>query len=635
MMEDIIDSATPLEQGLMNQRPRLFLTPVRMNFLRTAILSPPYASFFSRVKSFADQGMAWPMPPDWSKQDCRGYGCLLPHLAMTFLWTGNASYRDHVLKVIRSAATVQDLSLLGGHMLFGAGVAYDWLYESLSPSEREEMAEFIQRQGSDVFEHLGGFEGWIVNALTCNHLAVQLAGMMSAGAALYGERPNISRWLKLCVEKARAMASALGPDGASQEGVGYGQYYNEFLIKSLILIKELMGVDLLKNNTYLRNLPLFYLYSSLPRGVWTPQASSISFGDGIRGNWYGPDTHLCVLAALYRDERAQWQANQHHAAGTAGNTAAFLNLTHYDSTVAARAPADLPTSHHFTDKDIVFMRSGWEDDAAILAFKCGPHFGHHALEKYTAEIGGGHMRPNAGSFYLTAGGDFLISGDGYFRKMTHFNNTYILNGQGQEGEGGDWFESLSFRQRPRGPRILSCRLGDTFEYAIGDLAPAYPESLQLRRALRRVFYLRPRIWVLADEIEAAQPMSMEALFHSDFEFVQEGSSWVARGNQFAVRLTCRATVETTATTERQPFCHTSGKITHHIPVLRIRAERQSRYALLTMVEILPAKGSWPDVPELREESGRFHLAWARLGFQKKALVDLFQPDLSSMGWEFL
>lgn len=605
---DIIDDCTPLEFGRrVEQRPRLFLTPERLAFLRTVIGTPPYDGFFARVKAFADQGLTWPLDLTRHTGDIRGYGCVLPHLALTFLLTGDQRYRDRVVAMTRAFSG--GTTSLDWHLREGWAIAYDWLHGDLTPEGREEMATGLEASGRDAVQRMGSFSKWVYSVLTCNHLPVELGGVTATACALYGERPEISRWLRLCVEKARVMMQALGDDGASPEGIGYGQYYNEFMIKNLLLIQELMGVDLFADSAYFRNLTRFYLHSSLAPKAWTKEACLINFGDGVRSNWYGPDNHLRVLASVYRDPVAQWLADQHQAAGTGGNSTAFLNLTHYDASVTAQPPPDWPRSHHFADKDLVFMRSDWGDEAGFLAFKCGPHFGHHVLGRYTAEIGGGHMQADTGSIFLVAGGDYLLSGDGYFRKLTHYHNTYLINGKGVEGEGGEWFESLSFRQRPRGPRILAAGLNRDFEFAIGDLAPAYPESLGLRRAIRKVFYLRPRVWILADEFETAAPATLDALFHSDYEFQREGDSWLARGQTFTLRLTAAGIGSAAETTELQPFYYVDGKrLVRHYHLLKRRIESAGRTAQVTVLEVLDPRNDFPDAPRLAVEPGRIRIA---------------------------
>lgn len=623
-MEDIIDSATPLETEWNDIHPRLFLTTGRLSFLRGVIGTEPYASFLRQMRRYAD-GFMGAAPPDWSKGDPRGLGCALPHLALMFLLTGDVRYRERTLAIIRAAPVAAAPGLSGGHLLGGLAIAYDWLHNDFSPAERDEVGDMLMACGTHAYEQAGLFQRWTFSAVTCNHLPVEMSALTAAGCTLHGERPGVSRWLRLCVEKARIMVQANGDDGASHEGIGYGQYYNEFLVKYLILIKDLLGVDLFQESDYIRNMPLFYLHSGIPRESWTPRTHLINFGDGVRYNWYGPDAHLRVLASCYRDPLAQWLADQHLQAGTAMLSGCFLNLTHYDPSVPSLGPDAQTRSHRFADKDMVFQRSGWGPGAALLAFRCGPHFGHHALARYTGEIGGGHMQANNGTLYLIAGGDYLISGDGYFRKFTEFGNTLLLNGKGQIGEGGEWFESLALRQAKRGPRIVAARLNADIETVIADLAPAYPDELKIRRLTRKIQYRRPMTWIVVDEIETEEPGSVEVRFHSDFPFTADGASWRSSGKNFALRLTASGTTDWTAGTSVQTRCHTDGPVTHHYPLLALKTASVSRTALVTVLEVLPLSAAPSDAPALSWEGERMNLVMAgdtRCPMQ----IHLFQAD---------
>jgi hypothetical protein len=623
-MEDIIDSTTPLELDWAGVHPRVFLTPARLAFLKKAILTEPYSHFYAQVRRCADAHMG-PLPPDWTRGDPRSLGCVLPHLALMFLLTGEVAYRERALTIIRSAPLSNNPGLTGGHILGGLAIAYDWLYSSFSPDEKVEISDLLMACGTYAFEQAGLFQRWTFIILTCNHLPVEMSALTAAGCVLYGERPGISRWLKLCVEKARSMVQANGDDGASHEGIGYGQYYNEFFVKYLLLIKELLGVDLFRESAYLKNLPLFYLHSSLSREAWTAQNSLINFGDGVRYNWYGPDSHLRPLASIYRDSMAQWLADQHLQAETAMVSGSFLNLTHYDPSVPAEFPAHQPRSHRFADKDFVFQRSGWGTGESLLAFRCGPHFGHHVLTRYTSEIGGGHMQANNGTIYLMAGGDYLISGDGYFKKCTAYGNTLRVNGKGQIGEGGEWFESLALRRAQRGPRIIAGRLNGVFEYTIGDLAPAYPDELRIRRMTRKILYLRPTTWILVDEIETVAPMTFEARFHSDFPFASEGGSWHARGSRFGLRLTAGGTVPWVAQTSVHPCENVNGAVTRRYPLLTLEAQKVSRAALVTVLEVAPINSDPVPAPEFITTGDALNLsvtvATSRINLRIRTLLD--------------
>ena len=625
--DDVIDGATPLESGLAQVRPRLYLTRQRFEELSGLVGSEPYGAMFARVLQMAEQGLRSGAP--LSGVD-RGHGCMMPHLAMAYRVTGEGRFLKAADEWLRAIAAHEDwgTSLIAGHILGGVGIAYDWLHEDMPADTRDVVREALHRNGRRVHEFIGLREGWCSGALACNHLAVVMGGQTAAACALYGDVPNIGPWLRLCQEKVRVMAAALGPDGASQEGIAYGQYYNEFFIKAVVLVRDLLGVDLFGECEYMRNMPAFYLHSSLPRESWTPQSCHVNFGDGVRHNWYGPDSHLRMLASVYRDPHAQWLADAHGEAGLSSGSASLLNLAWYDPSVPSRAPDDLPTFRRFEDKDVVFVRSGWKGaDEALLGFKCGPHFGHHALRRYTGEIGGGHMNPNAGSFQLVAHGERLISGDGYFRKRTEYQNTLLVDGIGQTGEGGEWFESVELRRTRRAPFIICAEQGDAFDHVIGDVAPAYATEAGLRKFLRHVYYLRPACWVLVDDVESASPSRFELLFHSDLDFDGAGANvWTATGSTGALRLTALLPEDVEGEAGRQAACYVDGSPTREFGLLRLRnAQRTDRTVFVTVLQAHAAGGPAAPLPTMQSiqdgRGRRFRLALDRLGTCRPALVE--------------
>jgi hypothetical protein len=223
--------------------------------------------------------------------------------------------------------------------------------------------------------------------------------------------------------------------------------------------------------------------------------SILCFGDGAYGHWYGPATYLHKIAAYYRDPLAQGTAALYRSAQASTRLSSLYSLLWYADDVPATPANELPLARHFTDKDIVFMRSDWQGDETIVGFKCGPHAGHHALQHYPQCIGGGHMAPDAGTVLLYAYGERMISDGGYAQKYTAFRNTVLVNGKGQTGETDgttDWFECSDLRREKRGPFILRADLSAELDYLIGNVAPAYGPEAGLTRYLRHLVYLRNR-----------------------------------------------------------------------------------------------------------------------------------------------
>lgn len=582
--EDVINGIAPLETDLAGLRPRLFFTPEIIEDLKGRIGRKPWSDFFARVRHQADLG----------------YDSL--H-ALVFLLTGErASFDRAVAGLDRLVAAERPTRF---YHLSDTAFLLDWLYTDLDDGRRAAAIAFLDRHGRERYEQSALRRTYHSGTLTCNIAAEELAEIVTAGCAVYGEVPGVGPWLRYAMERAYVLTSALGPDGASQEGICYGGFYVESIVRVLELTRTLLGWDLYEPCAFLRNVPLFFQYSVLGRRHIAPphapgipsRSVHIFFGDGVRYPWYGPDFFLRRLASVYRDPHAQWLADALDEAGASANGAGnFGNLIWHDPSVRAKSPAKLPTLHHFTDQDIVVMRSGWSGTESVFGFRCAPHAGHFALRRFRQCVGGGHMGADAGSFQLFAHGDWLITESGYAKKATATRNTVLVNGVGQTGEGGEWFECSELRRERRAPSIVHVDTRPRYDYVIGNVAPAYGPKAGLTRFLRHVLYVKPDVWVIADELQAAQPSTFELFFHAcadehgaDRPFRPEGAGqWITGGERGQVRITALAPAGVRGVPEIQRVASQHGD--HDICILRLFNEDPARSALfVTVLEAFPAR----------------------------------------------
>ena len=358
------------------------------------------------------------------------------------------------------------MDLATGHQLYGLALVYDWCYHDLDDATRRTIRQTLIERASAMYQAAATGAVWWRRSYLQNHLWVDTTGLAAAGFALFDEVDEASGWIGLPLEVFRQSMAALGPDGASHEGVGYWEYGVEYLLKFMELSGTLLGTDLSQHDWW-RNTARYALYLTLPRAAWTRSSCVVDLADCPRGHWYGPDYLLRRLAHLTRDGHAQWLAAETDAAGVASPEASWLNLLWYDPTVAAHSPRDLPTLHHFEDMGIVSARSDWSGDESLVVFKCGPFLGHHAVSQFAYDPGGGHVHPDANHFVLFGAGAWLIRDDGYRPKWTGQHNTLLIDGRGQMGEGAQWFrgdEPLAHKARPT---IALVRSTDAFDHMTG------------------------------------------------------------------------------------------------------------------------------------------------------------------------
>jgi hypothetical protein len=527
--------------------PRLFFDGARLEQLRAAAAGS-HAAVWKPIREQAD-AIASRRPPQYRETDeeelwQRDVGSSLPFLALAHCITGEAKYLQAAREWSLASCDYPrwgtrrflNTDLAAGHQLFGLACVYDWLYGHLDAETKAVILDRLLKYGAFMQE--GCRKMYWANQYLQNHLWVNITGLAAAGMAIFdepGAGEPAKAWVDLVLKKYRRTEEALGPDGASHEGVGYWTYGVEYMLKFWHLAEDLLGEKL--SSPWWRSTAMYRLYMSLPRKAWTPRNTIIDIGDNPRYDWYGPDYLLRRLAAMYRDPYAQHLAAELERAGATGWSARWLNLLWYDRSVAEKPPADLPTLRHFDDLGLVSARTGWDGDEALLVFKSGPPIGREATRNFDYDPGAGHVHPDCNHFVLFGAGEWLLRDDGYAWKQTDTHNTLLVDGKGQLGEGRQWFSAGAMVKRRLDPRILLAKSAPALDEIHGDAAPMYPEESGVRRFVRRVYFMKPDVVVVADDIETTGERALEVRFHPESRGVlgDDGAA-VCRGERATLRI---------------------------------------------------------------------------------------------------
>ncbi len=540
----------PLAAAL-GDHPRLFLNAAKVTELKAAIFGT-HAALWAELQAQADK-LVQTGPPAYREKDNysgdeqlwqREVGNAMGHVAMAWLLTGDHKYLDSATAWALASCSyptwglgsIDGMDLAAGHQLLGLALVYDWCFADLDETARTTIRETLIRRGGAMFEAAAGGRAWWRNAYLQNHLWVDACGLAAAGLAIADEFEEGLWWAGFAREKFQTTTAALGPDGASHEGIGYWQYGAEYLLKFNALAKELLDIDL-HDHPWWRNTARYALHLTIPRGAWTSRSSLVDIADCPRGNWYGPDMLLRRLAALNRDPVAQWQAAEVDGANIEGASARWLNLLWYDPTLAPTPPTAQPTLHHFQDMDIVSARSDWSGSESLLVAKCGPYVGHEAVESFRTDPGGGHVHPDANHFVLFGQGEWLLRDDGYQQKATAQHNTLLIDGQGQIGEGRMWFDGSPMLGRPAQPHIVQAASTPALDTIVGDATAAYPATLGLQRFRRTWLYVKPDVLLVIDDLATDRARALELRFHPEAQPEAAGPNvWLAKGRQSILRL---------------------------------------------------------------------------------------------------
>ena len=540
----------PALEKVRGVHPRIYLTRERIEELRAAVKTT-HAAIWKKVRDQADRAVRQG-PPAYVLHDStsgdeqlwqREVGNAMPLLAMAYVLSGEKQYLDAARRWALASCgyktwglgRIDGMDLAAGHQLFGLAIVYDWCYRDLDETARRQIRETLTSRTTAMFQAAAAGKVWWHRSYLQNHLWVNITGMAAAGFALFDEVDDAACWIGLPLDKYRQTMAALGPDGASHEGVGYWEYGVEYMLKFMDLARQRLDVDLY-GNAWWRNTSAYAQYMSLPRNAWTRENCIVDIADCPRSHWYGPEYLLRGLARQYRDGHPQWLAQQIDEAGVSSAEAAWLNLLWYDPAVPPISPETLPTMRHFQDMGIVSARSGWSGDESLVVVKCGPFIGHDAIARFSYDPGGGHVHPDANHFVLFGSGQWLIRDDGYQPKSTGQHNTLLVNGKGQLGEGAEWFDAgpaLAVKARPRVLRVVSTPAMDQIT---SDAAEAYPRDLGLRRFVRHVIFVKPDVLIVADDILLDKEAPLELRFHPEQEAVRDGNVFLAKGKRATLRL---------------------------------------------------------------------------------------------------
>ncbi len=184
-----------------------------------------------------------------------------------------------------------------------------------------------------------------------------------------------------------------------------------------------------------------------------------------------------------------------------------------------------PTFWNCRDVGWITMRSGWESDAVMVGFKCGPTHGHRAQRHYGQQfkekwpkyhnVGAGHGHPDANSLQVYACGKWLAIDPLYERpKQTKTHSTILMNGQGQVGEGKTWFDVDAALKAQTTSEIARAESHQDFDYRVRDGAKSYPAALGLAKFDRHVLYAKPDVILLFDDFEVGKESQFDWLLQA-------------------------------------------------------------------------------------------------------------------------
>jgi hypothetical protein len=437
------------------------------------------------------------------------------------------------------------------HLLLGNALAYDWIYNHLTPAERRTVRDNLADWAHKMYEASSGpknneWGNWWSNSYIQNHFATNHSALGIAGLALLGEDDRAQMWIDQAsgrMVRLRDMLNGM-EDGSWHESVNYQNYMLTTYLPFAVALRKIQGIDILPD-TYLSNYPYWQIYNHLPDST----EFVFVYGDfeWDWGNGYRPQNVLRFIASEYESSFAQWLAQELAAHDTTSAnqwTAPWdaFGVFYYDPSVGPLSPASLDKARVFPDLEGVILRTGWEKDDLVFALKAGTYGGRFAFETFVQEhhpwetpcvdtrcqLNIGHDHDDTNGFYLYRAGSWLAPESvGVANSETAVHNTLLVDNQGQYRPP---FEASTFWRDPDAFRDADGFLEATastrcFDYVAANATRRYKNISGLEDITRYVVFLRPDYFVMLDNVAADAAHDYEWISHFG-ESVSVQGNWV-------------------------------------------------------------------------------------------------------------
>jgi hypothetical protein len=436
----------------------------------------------------------------------------LDTVGFAYLISGTQMYADAAKKLLvhvakwdpndtTSRTANDEISM---RLLYVMSRAYDWLYDALTPEEREIVQQSIRERGNDVYIRMRSIN--FEKTLLDNHLVRTIGFLGQAAIAFLGEIPEAEVWFDYVVGIMLVNYPQFGGDeGGWSQGVGYWQSYISWILEYLDALRIATGLDLYQK-PFFRSTGYFKLYAHPAKSKFG------AFGDGSDGAPSSASANVVGRFALaYKDPALQWYASQLTNMGRLPAVATdsfygYILMPENDADMVDPVlPADFPQSRLFSDVGWALMNvdmADWNNNVHVK-FKSSPYGSFN------------HSHAEQNSFMIEAYGSPLAISSGYYPWYgsphhktwtweSRSKNTILVNGVGQG------VQNINAKGK-----IVDSSFGSQFDYVAGDAAQAYMG--QLNDFIRQMWFIKPNIIAIFDQVATGKAATYDWLLHTEKE----------------------------------------------------------------------------------------------------------------------
>jgi hypothetical protein len=422
-------------------------------------------------------------------------------------------YADVVIKQWGDGSLIANPQ--GSHFGYHA-LAYDWIYEALTPEQRvrygdalgswlrffTEKPEILLKWGHWEYNQTWG--PIHLNVMNCRDALTQklfiALAIHGAGTKYEADAKSfLDSWHKRVTAECVPAFNRMG--GVWSESYGHGGYGPVTVIPYAFQAwRTGTGIDLFKQLKpwgYPVEEPRWVAHTMMPHNERT---AWIDDGDDSKPSAFAR------AAPMLRDGLSQWFSDR----GRDWLRERWQRVACYDPSIPAAAPDSLPLGYLFRGAGHVYMRSAWNDPNATWAFfGCGAQFAGHARDDE-----GHFLIGKRGALVSRQGGqghndtDYYAGGSLIFNIVTIFDPAEkFRRDKANENDGGllrHVYESEGL-PRERG-HIVAFEHTRDYTYAAADITPGY-SAKKAREVTRQFLYLRGEreFFVVFDRVEATRP----------------------------------------------------------------------------------------------------------------------------------
>ncbi len=438
-------------------------------------------------------------------------------LSLFYRLEGDKKFRHRAVKELEAAASFPDWNpshfLDTAEMAHAFAIGYDWLFEWLDDSERAVIRDALIEKGlrpSLDFYRKGRW--WV--AARHNWNQVCNGGIAIGALAVAEEEPELAGYIvEQAIRSVRLPMGEYEPDGAWSEGPGYWHYATRYNVYLLAALESALGTDFdLSKMPGFSEAGMFRIHSTGP--------TELTFNFADAGARAGHASEMFWLSRRFNRPLYAWEERRQMGGGDA------WDLLWYDPGGRGPAESGVPLSAHFRNVEVAFLRSAWEDRAALyVGFKGGDNRANHShldLGTFVFDALGVRWAHDLGRDDYNMPGYFGGKRWTYYRLKSEGHNIVTLKGENQNPQG-------------RAP-LIGFGGDPEFPFAIADLKAAYPGKLNSHQ--RGLALVEGRHLLVVDELELAEPSELHWTLQTAREIQIKGNraEVLQRGRKLTARI---------------------------------------------------------------------------------------------------